>query len=139
MVHAPRDDFASWRASRPAVDQALQWAEMVHESVLTEWLVGLGRRSAERRLAHLFCELLIRLQDVGLAKPNGYALPLTQSALSDILGLSPAHLNRTLQNLKAGGLASLAEGVVAIPDAAKLKAYAEFSPRYLHRPAAAPA
>lgn len=135
IVQVSRGELAAWREARPEVDRALLWASMVDESVLTEWLVGLGRRSAERRLAHMICELQARLDAVGLAEPGGYTLPLTQSALSDMLGLSPAHLNRTLHSLRDAGLMSLQEGFVAIPDIDKLRKYAEFNPRYLHRSA----
>ena len=36
------------------------------EATLREWLVGMGQREADRQMAHLFCELLVRLRPVGL-------------------------------------------------------------------------
>ena len=65
-----------------------------------EWMLGLGRREAYGRMAHLLCELYVRLKAVGLANGHGYEMPLTQAELGDALGLSTVHVNRTLQDLK---------------------------------------
>jgi CRP-like cAMP-binding protein len=111
---------------------ALWWATLVDEAVLREWLVGMGRRSADKQLAHLFCELQMRLQVVGMATTNSYDLPLSQADLSDILGLTPVHVNRMLQQLRAEGLITLSGRRMTIHDVPTLQAFAEFDPNYLH-------
>ena len=69
-----------------------------------EWTVSLGRRSALSRMAHLFCEILERLKIVGLNDGASYEFPLTQQELSECLGLTAVHVNRTLQELRKRGL-----------------------------------
>jgi CRP-like cAMP-binding protein len=78
--------------------------------VLREWLVNIGRREAPERVAHILCELLLRLRAVGLADSDSYELPITQEELGDTLGLSTVHVNRTLQALRAENLITLKRG-----------------------------
>ncbi len=53
----------------------------------------MGRRSAFEHVAHLFCELYLKLQAVGLAGNFRCPLPMTQTDLADALGLTPVHIN----------------------------------------------
>ena len=53
-----------------------------------EWIVSLGRRPAYTRIAHVLCEIMVRLEAVGLTQNGSCRLPLTQVELSDALGLS---------------------------------------------------
>ena len=119
------------RAS-PNLERAFQWSSISTEATLQEWLANVGRRPAEQRVAHLLCELLARLEAVGLASANTFALPLTQAMLGDALGLSPAHVNRTLQTLRTRGLVLVEDGKVDVSDVARLKKFAGFNPRYLN-------
>lgn len=97
-----------------------------------EWALSLGRRSALSRLANLFCELQVRLDIVGLAGENGFDLPLTQSELSQCLGITTVHVNRTLKELRDRGLAEFRSGKVSVRDPKGLREVAEFDPRYLY-------
>jgi CRP-like cAMP-binding protein len=94
--------------ARPQLARSLWWATLVDEATLREWIVNLGARDAREKVAHLFCELLIRLRSVGLAKANEFQLPITQRDLADTVGLSHVHLNRVLQGLRADGLVEFA-------------------------------
>ena len=101
------------------------------EAIAREWLVGLGRRTALERIAHLFCELWLRLRGVGLARDDGYDLKIRQGELADALGLSTVHVNRVLQNLRRTGLIRWSEGSLSIVDFPALAHLAEFDPSYL--------
>lgn len=92
---------------RPAIARAMWWTSLVDEAVLREWLVSIGARSAERRVAHLLCELLFRLRTVGLATNGAYEVPLNQIEIADTLGLTQLHVNRILQRLRAEGAITL--------------------------------
>ena len=83
-------------------------------------------------MAHLLCELYVRLKAVGLANGHGYEMPLTQAELGDALGLSTVHVNRTLQDLRGEGLITLQGGSVAVLDWEGLRKAGEFDPTYLH-------
>lgn len=116
----------------PRIGRALWGATLVDEAVLREWLVNIGRREGVQRMAHLFCELLMRFQAVGLADGDSYPFPLTQTDLADVLGLTSVHVNRMLQVLRQAGLIVLQKQRLAIPDVDRLKAFCDFNPDYLH-------
>lgn len=116
----------------PRVARALWWATLVDHAVMREALVSMGQRPADRQLAHLFCELLVRLQAVGHAGESSYEFPATQEDLGDALGLSTVHVNRTLQKLRDGGLITFKGKMLSIPDVNVLKRFAGFNPDYLH-------
>jgi CRP-like cAMP-binding protein len=69
--------------AHPRITQALWWAREVELAIAREWLVNLGRRSAEERLAHLLCEHFLRMRAVGLVRDDTCALPFTQAELGD--------------------------------------------------------
>lgn len=117
---------------RPAIARAFRIAAMVDEATLCEWLVNLGQRPAEQRVAHLLCELLFRLKAVGLANGESYDLPITQVELADTMGLSGVHINRVLQTLRRTGLITFNEQHLVIHEVDRLVAFAGFNPNYLH-------
>lgn len=117
---------------RPPIARALWWSALVDEATLREWLVNVGRRPAEQRVAHLLCELLMRLQTVGLVNGDSYALPITQSDLAETVGLTLVHVNRVLQRLRGRGMITLRDKRLVINDATALKDFSEFNPNYLH-------
>jgi CRP-like cAMP-binding protein len=92
----------------------------------------MSRRPADKRLAHLLCELLVRLQAVGLATDNSFVLPLTQRQLADTLAMTGVHLNRIVRQLRLEGLITLKGHTITIPDVERLKSFADFNPNYLH-------
>jgi CRP-like cAMP-binding protein len=110
----------------------LLWREtLIDAAVYREWIV-MRDRPAYPRIAHLFCELFLRMQAIGLTNNNACDLPLTQSQMGDALGLSNVHVNRTLQELRAEGLIVLEGGTLTILDWDGLKEAGEFDPLYLH-------
>jgi CRP-like cAMP-binding protein len=117
---------------RPRLGQALLWHELVHSSVMREWLLNLGQRSAFERLAHLFVEMYMRMRAVGLTRDHVCEFPITQTDLAEATGLTPVHVNRTLQELRREGLIELAHKELRILDYERLKKIAMFNPNYLH-------
>lgn len=117
----------------PAIAKALRTSTLVDEATLREWLVNVGCRSAIERIAHLLCELLVRLQIVGFASEDSYELPVTQLDLADTVGLSNVHVNRSLQELRRQGVIELKGRSLRILDHQRLRTIAEFNARYLHR------
>lgn len=116
----------------PRITRAFWWSTLVDEAIMREWLVNNGQRPADQRMAHLFCELLVRLQVVGLADASGYELPLTQYEIASTLGITLVHVNRTLQSLRAADLVEYKGRRLTIPDVERLNAYCDFDAGYLH-------
>lgn len=92
------------------------------------WLVTLGRKTALERLAHLLLELFERMRRAGLAYGQQCALPLTQMDIADLTGLTPVHVNRTLQSMRARGLVELQAKWLRIPDMQALRETAVLTP-----------
>ena len=93
----------------------------------------MARRQADKRVSHLFCEMLLRSKAVGLSTDNSFELPLTQEELGDTMGLSGVHMNRTLQKLRSDGLITSQGKRLVINDLARLMEFADFDPIYLHQ------
>jgi CRP-like cAMP-binding protein len=97
-----------------------------------EWELSLGRRQALSRMAHLFCELQVRLEFVGLTETMSYEFPINQTELGECLGLTSVHVNRTLQQLRDLGHCEFRNGRVTINNFPALEALAEFDSCYLY-------
>ena len=117
---------------RPAVGRALFVQALIEASMLREWVLNLGRRNAPARLAHVLCELAVRLEAQGLTDRFGYQFPMTQEQLADVTGLTPVHVNRTLHALETDGLIARSKRAVNVVDWARLRAAADFNDDYLH-------
>lgn len=129
VPHAVLRDLAD---TYPSIRAAL-WRETLRTAAIHRaWITGLGRRDARQRLSHLFCELYLRLEAVGLAKLYTMPMPLRQPDLADALGLTSVHMNRTLKTLRTQGLILLHNRHLTIRDWSALQAIAEFSPQYMH-------
>lgn len=132
IVRIPRDAIDELLTHHPRIARALWWATLVDEGTLREWLANMGRRPADQQMAHLFCEMFMRMKAVGQVNDGGFFFPLSQEDLADILGLSIVHVNRTLQKLRGKGFLTMAEKEVTIKDFAGLAEFATFDPNYLH-------
>lgn len=104
---------------------------VVDASVLAKWIGNMGRKNALSRVAHLLCEMGVRMERIGLGDRQSYALDLTQEQIGDVVGLTPVHVNRTVRTLRDEGLASVRSGQVDVMNWDRLTAVAEFMPTFL--------
>jgi CRP-like cAMP-binding protein len=132
VVRLPVEVVRTLMEDHPAIARSLRLGTLVDEATLREWLVNVGCRSAIERIAHLFCELLVRLQVVGYASEDSYEFPITQLDLANTVGLSNVHVNRSLQELRRQGVIELKGRTLKILDRQRLKTIAEFNSKYLH-------
>lgn len=116
----------------PRIARAMWWAALIDESVSRSWIAN-QRRDARARIAHLFCELHTRMEIAGLASGRKADVPLTQEEVGDAIGLTPIHVNRTLQQLRSEGVVEFRGRTLTIIDSRKLSKIAGFSTNYLHR------
>ncbi len=116
---------------------ALLWrTTLVDAAMYREWVVNVGQRQAPSRIAHVFCELMLRMEAMGLARDKSCYLGLTQEDLGQATGLSLVHVNRTLQDLRAQGLISFGQGRLTIHDWNRLVELGDFRSDFLHLPRA---
>ncbi|MBR0818899.1 Crp/Fnr family transcriptional regulator [Bradyrhizobium liaoningense] len=127
----PLRELNSLMDSSPAIARALWLETAAQAAIQQEWMVWLGQRAAQTRLAHFLCEVSHRLQLSGRDAHATCEFPLTQRDLADTLGLSSVHINRTLQTLRSQGLIELTRSQLTILDKEGLYAMGEFDPEYL--------
>lgn len=116
----------------PHLTRLLWFSTNLDASIQREWELSLGRRNAVAKVAHLFCELRVRLAVIGMADESSFTLPITQAELAECLGLTSVHVNRTLRELRERGLLEFHRGDARILDLAGLEKLAEFQPDYLY-------
>lgn len=118
--------------AEPHLGRMLWLLTAIDAAVSRAWIACMGRRSAARHFAHLLCELYMRLEVIGLAKDGEFDFAVSQVDISDMLGLSPVHTNRVLQEMRQDGLVVWKGRHVQIKDFATLAAFGEFNPLCLN-------
>ena len=116
----------------PSLNAPLWRHTLIDSAIYREWVVNLGARPALARLAHIFCELMLRMRAAGLARQDGYDLPLNQSELGEAAGLSTVHVNRVLRELRDAGLVVFRRGMLQVLDWPRLQQAGDFDPGFLH-------
>jgi CRP-like cAMP-binding protein len=127
----PHDRLRAITEMHPHLTRLLWMSTLIDGANHREWLVAMGRRSALGHLAHLLCELFMRLQAIGRVNAFRFNLPLTQVELADALGLSPVHMNRTIQELRGSSVVAWRGEDISILDWDRLCSIGEFDPSYL--------
>jgi CRP-like cAMP-binding protein len=128
----PHDALRRITETQPHLARMLWFSTLLDAAIHREKIMSIGRRSAIARVAHILCELRLRLGIVGLANEEGYDLPLTQADIADATGLTSVHVNRMLRKLRDAGLLTFRGAHVSIHDWERLKQVAVFDPTYLH-------
>lgn len=124
-------DLKAITETQPHLSRLLWLDTLVDGAIHREWIVAMGRRSKKAHLAHLVCELFMRLQVVGRTTGYNFHFPLTQVELADVLGISLVHLNKTLQILRKAELLTWIGQMITILDWTRLQELAQFDPTYL--------
>lgn len=137
VAYFQHDDLRRITETEPHLTRLLWLSTLIDASIQRDRILSVGRRSALARIAHLLCELHVRLGGVGLAENLRFPLPLTQTDIAEANGLTSVHVNRMLRQLRDQGLVTFRGGEVVIHHLERLEALAEFDPDYLfvdHRP-----
>lgn len=131
VARCPHERLRRLTETEPHLTRLLWMDTLIDAAVHRQWIAALGRRTALARLAHLVCELYLRLATVHRASACRLELPLSQAVLADVLGLSEVHVNRSIGQLRSLGLVSWTGRLVEICDWEALAKQAEFDPTYL--------
>ena len=132
IAFIPHDAFLAMLARSEALVRIFWRETLVDSAAFREWAINLGRRDAITRIAHMICEVLTRLQVVGLAHENEFSFPASQVDISDATGMTPVHANRMIQQLRATNLIQWEGPRIRVTDFAGLRALGEFDDSYLH-------
>lgn len=132
VVMVSRQALQQLVLERPAVSQAMWIDALAEASIYREWVTNVGQRDARARVAHVLCEVAVRLKAAGLGDEDRFEFPLTQEQLGDAVGLTPVHVNRTLKSLTADGVVYRDRRTIGFSDWNTICAVGGFSPLYLH-------
>ncbi len=129
----PNEAVRALAFQSPATIGLAMWRDTLADgSVLREWVTNIARRDSVTRLAHLLCEIGLRIEAAGLGVRARYSLPMTQEHLADCVGLTPVHVNRMLKVLERRGHIEWARGLLIINDWPLFSAAGDFQRQYLH-------
>jgi CRP-like cAMP-binding protein len=132
IAQIPHEKIAALCDEYPNLQYAFWRDTMVDASISHSWALGGGRKTVER-VAHMLCEIFVRLEAVGLAeleRPLPYVL--TQKDFADALGLSLVHTSKTLAILKQKNLIGRSGTKLLIINWEGLTEVANFDAAYLH-------
>lgn len=108
------------------------WRDTIADaSILAKTVTALSGTEARQRVAHVLCEFGIRIQAAGLGSRIAFSFPLTQAQLAEMIGTTPVHLSRVLQQLGKEGVIRQSRGSIDIENLTLLERVAEFDPDYL--------
>jgi CRP-like cAMP-binding protein len=128
-----KEQFETAVQSDPALAALVRRIVRSEESAAFEHLVDVGRRNALEAVGHLLLELCLRQRRGRKSKDCSCAFPITQLLLADTLGLTAAHVNRVLRQLREDGLASIRNHSLVIHDVDRLTELCEFNKDYTTR------
>ncbi len=79
-------------------------------------LISIGRRRASGRLAQLFIEIGDKVGARSLGNAEAFECPLRREHIADALGLTPAHVNRTIAEFERKGVIKVEGRLLRILD-----------------------
>jgi CRP-like cAMP-binding protein len=131
LIRYPLSALKMLARSRPALAEAFWAYTAVDAAMVALWAANLGTRTASQRMAHLLCEMGLRLEDAGRGDRFNFMLELTQGQIGEALGLTSVHVNRTLKSFRAQQLVEMNIRDCRILNWNALADVAEFDHNYL--------
>lgn len=124
-----RTDFDGFASRHPALEHKLLQRTLTELDRTRRWMLLLGRKNAEERVATFLLDMSERLVDPGCDTPDQpldcFDLPFSRQQVGDILGLTIETVSRQFTKLKRDGIVDLpSRRAVVIRDRAELKALA---------------
>jgi hypothetical protein len=127
----PHSFFREISLLSPNLNHALSLLTINDASCSRNWIVNLGSRNSLARVAHLICEITVRLLAVGQGRDYCFPSPFTQTDLAAACGITAVHANRIVQELRRLGMLRWHSGMITIEDWQGLARIARFTPDYL--------
>jgi CRP-like cAMP-binding protein len=132
LATMPHTALTQITETQPHLTRILWKLSLLDSALHREWIVAMGGMPSISHLAHLFCEIYLRLKAVGLAEGNSFQFAVTQQELADTLGISPVHVNRVMQELRAQAVIQFDGKIGTILDWHRLVEIGQFDDKHLH-------
>ncbi len=131
VAFVPHAFFHEISSLSPNLRRALQLLSLIDAACLRNWIINLGSRDSLTRVAHLICEIVVRLRAVGLANDGRLPSPFTQSDLASACAISAVHANRIIQELRRRQILTWQSRIITIRNWQALSRLAGFESDYL--------
>ncbi len=115
-----RIDVSTQMADDPAIVAGLGQLCVAEHNAMNEFVIDLGKRDAEERVASLLLRLAQRLSSRSVFHGHRYPFPLRQQHIADMLGLTPVHVSRVMASLRRANVVEVTGRFLAILDWDKL-------------------
>ena len=134
IAFIPHATLRTFLRQHPRVADVFWRDTLIEAAIFREWIANVGGREARSRMAHVFCEMYVRLRATNAIDEHTYEFPfpITQAEMGYALGLSAVHVNRTLQSLRRDGFITHHRSTIVIEDWPALQELGEFDSTYLH-------
>jgi CRP/FNR family transcriptional regulator len=125
----PRRDFQRMLDSHTAASRFLLKRTLGDLDRMRDWMLLLGRKCAQEKLAAFLLETAVRVLPDGhgrITRSKPFELPLTRQGIADVLGLTIETVSRQMTKLKTDGLITIhGNRHIAIEDPSALECLAE--------------
>ena len=107
-----RSDFDNFAADHPALEHKLLKRTLAELDRTRRWMLLLGRKNAEEKLATFLLDMSERLVDPACGNPDqasltSFDLPFSRQQVADVLGLTIETVSRQFTRLKNDGVVDL--------------------------------
>ena len=126
-------DLHSMIDSHPDIARQITSIQARYMATCETNVLGLGRKSAEQRIAHAIADLYHRLDERSEIDTRNHSMPfpLTQEMLGELTGLTPVHTNRVLRKLRNDGIMVCERQRIEVLDLSRLLEIAEYHPNFV--------
>jgi len=132
LYELPRAALGRLFRDHPRLGALLYAVSASDHVAMADRLASIGRTAGMYRVATLLLDIRSRLLVVDGLTGATFELPLTQQDLGDAVGLTKAHVNRSLKSLEATGLLEREGKIIRIKDVDALTKLVGFKDRHGH-------
>lgn len=132
LFETPREALGRVFRDHPRLGALFYGISASEHVAMADRLTSVGRTDGITRVATLLLDIRSRLRVVDGLEGSTFELPLTQQDLGDAVGLTKAHVNRSLKALAATGLLEREGKIIRITDVERLSQLVGFSDRHHH-------
>jgi CRP-like cAMP-binding protein len=125
------DRLREIQISMPNVSHYLWLSTLMDAAIHREWIFRQSRLNAIGKIAHFISETEYRLNMIERVEEGHFALPIVQSDLADITGMTAVHVNRCLKSLHNDDVIDFKMGRATVKSHQKLHDLGKFDPAYL--------
>ena len=126
----PRRYLTDVIAGAPRLSALLLTIALRDQVILIDTLKATGRMSARERVAYFLLDMLARLRVLAGPDLDTLDMPLSQTEIGDVIGLTNVYISKTLGRLEEAGAIQRAGSRIRIVEERELAASIDFQDRY---------